>query len=233
MWTKICGIRTVEAAREVAALRPAALGLVFYERSPRCVASDTAREIVELLRAGESAVEPIGLFVNESAETIAATVRRCGLGVVQLHGDESPAALAELQGEMPELRIVRALRLGADGMAGWSDYFAECAALGVRMAGCLVDAHVSGAYGGTGVTVSWERVRAEYRYDGWPPLILAGGLTPENVGEAIEGVRPWGVDVSSGVESAPGVKDIAKVRRFLESARAAFEKLQSSPSERS
>lgn len=101
------------------------------------------------------------------------------------------------------------------------EYIEDCCRHGVEFTAILLDAHAPGQYGGTGKTVDWGAVRAHYDFAHWPPLLLAGGLKPENVAEAIHTVQPWGVDVASGVESSPGVKDVEHVRVFIENARAA------------
>lgn len=212
MWTKICGVRDVPAAIAIAKLRPAAIGLNFYAKSPRCVDDATAAEIVASLPAE---VEPVGVFVNATVERIAEVVERVGLRRVQLHGDESPAFTGAVRDRCPSIPLIRAWRMGAGGLDDLAAYLDDCRARGVTFSGCLVDAHVSGSYGGTGAVVPWDRLRAEYRRDEWPPLILAGGLHPGNVAKALAAVEPWGVDVASGVESSPGVKDLARVEQFL------------------
>jgi phosphoribosylanthranilate isomerase len=109
--------------------------------------------------------------------------------------------------------------MGTSGLSELADYLARCRRLGVTLSACLIDAHVVGSYGGTGAVVPWDQLRNDYRVTDWPPLILAGGLHPTNVMAAIEAVAPWGLDVASGVESSPGVKDLALVEQFLAAAR--------------
>lgn len=213
MWTKICGIQDYDTAGEIAELRPSAIGFVFYAKSPRALSVEVAEEIV---RSQPSAIEPVGLFVNESVAGIIARCTKAGIKTVQLHGDESPTFIAELKQSDPELKVIRAFRMGKDGLGSLEAYLQECEKLEVRPHACLVDALVDGTYGGTGVTVPCQRLAAEYKRDEWPPMILAGGLNPENVREAIDIVQPFGVDVSSGVESAVARKDIELVRQFLE-----------------
>jgi phosphoribosylanthranilate isomerase len=164
-------------------------------------------------------VEPVGVFVNESAARIAELVERVGLRHVQLHGEESPEALAEIQRACPQIPLIRAWRMRAARLSDLADYLARCRQLSITISACLIDAHIAGSYGGTGAVVPWDRLRAEFRANQWPPLILAGGLHPGNVAAAIAAVAPWGVDVASGVESSPGVKDLALVERFLTAAR--------------
>lgn len=219
MWVKICGIRDLETAAAVAELRPDAVGLNFYGRSPRCVDPNTAAEIVGRLPVE---VASVGVFVNHSIAEIVNICRTCRLTTVQLHGDETIDFLKALAGELPNVRMLRAWRLGTNGLESLADYLSECGRLGVKLAGCLVDAHVPGEYGGTGRCVSWSSLRREYRREDWPPLILAGGLHPGNVAQAIHEVRPWGVDVASGVEAFPAVKDLRKIQQFLDAARRAF-----------
>lgn len=220
MWIKICGIRDVEMARQIADLCPQAVGLNFFAESARSVDVATARTIIESL---PKHIEPVGVFVNQGVQETRAIIERCGLRCAQLHGDESPADLAALQSAVPEVRLFRAWRAGDAGMSGLSVYLQECRRRNVTISACLIDARVEGVYGGTGQTAPWNVVAAEYRRDKWPPLILAGGLTPSNVAEAISTVRPWGVDVAGGVESSPGIKEIETVRQFIESAGRAFQ----------
>jgi phosphoribosylanthranilate isomerase len=214
VWVKICGVNNQESAQQVAACRPDAIGLNFYSRSPRVVTADVAEAIA---RALPETIEAVGVFVNASATEVAATVRLCGLDRVQFHGDEPPELLAEFHRLSPETLIVRAWRFDGS-LQPLKDYIAQCNAAGVQIAAVLVDAHVSGIYGGTGVALPWDALRREYAQFDLPPLILAGGLTADNISVAVEAVAPWGVDVASGVEATPGVKDAALVARFINSA---------------
>jgi len=216
MWVKICGIRDEETARWIADLRPDAIGLNFYEPSVRSIAPAVAARIA---RGLPMEIEAVGLFVNHSLDDLLHRVEDCGIGTVQLHGDEPPEFLKEILDRRPDLKIIRAFRVGRKGCGALGKYLADCQRLEVCLAGCLVDAQVSGAYGGTGHTAPWDLLAEDYDSDRWPRLIVAGGLTPDNVSEAIRITAPFGVDVASGVESAPGIKDLALVRRFLEAAR--------------
>jgi len=213
MWIKICGIRDVATARAVAAFRPDAIGLNFFARSPRSVSIETAAEIVRELPAG---IEPIGLFVDHDLTTIRSICDAVGLYSIQLHGDEPPELIAQLAPR----RVLRAFRIGNAGLGEMSAYLAECGKLQALPRACLLDARVDGSYGGTGHTAPWDLIVREYVSD-WPPLILAGGLQPDNLLAAIAAVKPWGVDVASGVESAPGMKCVSLVQRFIELARTA------------
>ena len=204
MMLKVCGITRLTDARHAVEQGATALGFVFWPRSPRYVDPDRAAEIISALPA---AVTMVGVFVNETVERVRVAVETAGVNVVQLHGDE-PAEFGEALG----YPIVRSMTLldASDVMQAWPP--------GTPL---LLDAADRERRGGTGVTVDWSRAADLARQR---RVILAGGLTPENIGEAIDAVNPYGVDVSSGVEAAPGVKDVQKVARFLENARAAFER---------
>lgn len=215
MWVKICGIKDVATAESVAALSPDAIGLNFFAKSPRCVSRSEAGKITTQLPKSISAV---GVFVNHDVTEIADLTLECRLTMVQLHGDEPPVFLAELQQALPELPLIRAWRMEHD-LDDLAAYLAECRELDVRLTGCLIDAKVAGSYGGTGHAPPWDVLRENYRKDDWPSLILAGGLNNTNVRSGIVAVQPWGVDVASGVESAPGVKDLERVARFISAAR--------------
>lgn len=215
MWVKLCGIRDVATARAAVAAGADAIGLNFHEPSVRSVPVDVAREIVEVVR---DEVECVGLFVNRPLPDLLAVVDRCGLGTIQLHGDETAEDVAAIARERPELRIVVARRFDGDSEPIDRDLDA-LSTRGVESYAVLIDAKVDGAYGGTGHRVPWDRLAAVWEHDTRPPLVLAGGLTPENVAEAIRVVRPWGVDTASGVESSRGVKDVAMMQSFVASAR--------------
>lgn len=218
MWVKICGINDRETAAGVAGLGPDAIGLNFYEKSPRCVSVEAARQIVHELPGD---IEPVGVFVNRAAESVAELCREVGLRAAQIHGDESPAQLSELRSLAPELKIVRGHRMGSEGVGTLAEYLAQCRRLGVELTACLVDARAEGVYGGSGHLAPWNVLSDQYARDEWPPLVLAGGLHPENVAEAIKAVDPWGVDVASGVESSAAIKDLQRVEQFIRRAREA------------
>jgi phosphoribosylanthranilate isomerase len=218
MWVKICGIRDSPTARFVHEVGADAIGLNFYAHSPRCVERAVARTIAQEFG---SSLDVIGLFVNHSLDEVLAAVDDCGLATVQLHGDESPEFLADLSRRRPDLRLLRAFRIDASGCGRVARYLAECERLDVRLSGCLLDSHVAGEYGGTGHTAPWDLLADQYDAAHWPPLVVAGGLHPANVAEAIRITRPFGVDVASGVESARGVKDLELVREFIAAAKSA------------
>lgn len=206
MQIKVCGIKNLDEALVAAEAGATHLGFNFYPKSPRYIAPDAcARLIASLATLGVSAIVRVGLFVNAPATTVAAMLNGCGLDLAQIHSDDTPEQLRPLRG-----RLYKAFRGTADGQA-----FADYATLSSGQPALLVDAHVPGAFGGTGQLADWEAARSvAVRY----PIFLAGGLTPENVAAAIEHVRPWGVDVASGVESAPGQKDHTKMRAFIRNA---------------
>ena len=211
MWTKICGIRDLETALEVIGAGADAIGLNFYAKSPRSITPARAAEIVAALPPGATA---IGLFVNHTLEEVRRIAQQCRLTTIQLHGDEPPQFLAGLR----DFQVIRAFRMGPAGLAPLEEYLHHCRSHDALPYACVIDAHVTGAYGGTGKTVPWDRLREEYRAE-WPRLILAGGLHPDNIAQAVQLVHPWGVDTASGVETAPGVKDLARVRQFIAAAR--------------
>jgi len=200
MKVKICGITSLDDALHACSCGADALGFVFYDKSPRCVTPEAARVIINAL---PPFVSTVGLFVNEKPQTIRAIAEQCGLDVIQLHGDEGPAAC-----DYAPHRTVKALRVkDAASLEGHTAY---------RTNALLLDAWSKKAYGGTGETFNWALAATVARQR---PVILAGGLTPENVGAAISAVRPYAVDVSSGVESAPGVKDRQKLAAFIAAAK--------------
>jgi len=200
MKVKICGITNLDDALQACACGADALGFVFYAKSPRCVTPDVAQAIIAAL---PPFVTTVGLFVNEQPQTVRAIAGQCGLDIIQLHGDEGPEDC-----DFAPLRTIKALRVkDARSLAGHEQF---------KTSALLLDAWVKDAYGGTGHSFNWE-LAAEIAKQ--RPVVLAGGLTPENVAEAITAVRPYAVDVSSGVESAPGKKDPAKVKAFIDAAR--------------
>ncbi|HWS86962.1 MAG TPA: phosphoribosylanthranilate isomerase [Pyrinomonadaceae bacterium] len=199
---KVCGITNLEDALAALGAGADLLGFNFYARSPRYVTPAGAREIIERLPEGATCV---GVFVNEPAPAVERIAREAGLGAVQLHGDETPEFCQSLRG----LTTIKALRVGAD-------YTPESAAAFGTDA-VLLDAYVAGARGGTGHTFDWTL--AGLTRERVPRLFLAGGLNPDNVAAAVAAVRPYAVDVCSGVETAPGRKSPELMRRFVEQVR--------------
>lgn len=215
---KVCGVTRSSDAAGVAAAGADAIGLNFYEASPRCVSIDTARELAAVVAGGPTVV---GVFVNATADHIAEVASAVPLGAIQLHGDEPSEFVATLPKSVP---LLRAFRIDDRGLAPVAEYARQCQ--GIRpLDGVLLDAAVapaegeSQAYGGTGHRLDWAGVGKERRLVEGSPVILAGGLKAENVARAIALSHADGVDTASGVESSPGVKDAEKVRRFVEEAK--------------
>jgi phosphoribosylanthranilate isomerase len=206
---KICGLRELADVDACIALGVQMIGFNFWPKSRRRVAEDVARRLVRRL---PPTIEPVGVFVDAEPEEVARTVERVGLHAVQLHGSEDPEAYRDVGA-----RVIQVVRVKPG------------TPLPVAVAGAaervLLDAWVEG-HGGAGVRFDWDVVpRARDQLA--RPIILAGGLTPDNVAEAILRARPWGVDVASGVESEPGVKDHRKLRAFVEAVREAEKGLAS------
>lgn len=196
---KICGITNLEDALQAVACGADALGFVFFEKSPRCVSPEQAREIISRL---PPLVTTVGLFVNEDPQTIRDTAEFCQLDRVQLHGDESPDDCV-----LPPLKVIKALRVkDAASLTQADEYPVDL----------LLDAWSDQVYGGSGHCFDWQLARelAARR-----PIILAGGLRPDNVAEAVATIKPYAVDVSSGVELSPGRKDHEKVAEFIRRVR--------------
>jgi len=201
---KICGITNAADAQKAAEFGADALGFVFYPKSPRAIQPDAAKRIIAAL---PPFMLSVGVFVNQPEETVRRIVDTCGLALAQIHGDES-AAYCESLGRP----VLRAIRLkDRKSFLALAEYKGR---MGVR--GFVVDAFSQEAYGGTGQTVDWSLAAEAAKA---APILLAGGLTPENVQEAITQVNPYGVDVSSGVESSPGKKDHQKLHDFIQAVR--------------
>jgi phosphoribosylanthranilate isomerase len=197
---KICGVTRLEDARRVADAGAWALGMVFWPGSERRCTLAEAEQITVALRRR---LELAGVFVNAPLDEVADLAGALGLSMVQLHGDEGPAYCAEVA-RRTGAKVIKAHRVRSR---------ADLQALGSFHTDFhLLDAHVAGRWGGTGETFDWE-LAASRRSP--IPLILSGGLTPDNVAEAIAVTRPWAVDVASGVEARPGVKDPAKLDAFI------------------
>jgi phosphoribosylanthranilate isomerase len=217
---KICGLTTVEDAVACARLGADWIGLNFHRQSPRYVSPGLAAEIVARLPQSATAV---GVFVNQPAADVLRLAEHVGLGIVQLHGEEPPQDLLALGA----LRIIRAFRLGS--MTDWqnvSDYLTRAEAFGCQPYGVLIDAFVAGRPGGTGASIASEILDLRPPL---PRLILAGGLTAQNVAARIAHVRPWMVDVASGVETRPGQKDLTAVEAFVRAARGAAHQVGKPP----
>jgi len=203
---KICGVTTPENGRFAAEAGADAVGLNFYPQSPRYVAPAQAAAIVRALPPPFTA--PVGVFVGMAMRQCTAIAFQLGLRGIQTYDDQPPTEDAFPFAHIPAFRVK-----DEAGLETIRRFVAAC-----KPAAVLVDSFVEGQMGGTGHRAPWQLLAG---FDPGVPLILAGGLTPENVAEAIAVVKPWGVDVASGVESAPGRKDPAKVARFIQAARLA------------
>jgi len=210
---KICGITNWPDAKAACDAGANMLGFNFYEKSLRRVSTVEAATMRAKLPAG---VEPVGLFVNAKPSEIASLHAFVRFNAAQLHGDESPSIVSEVGRTVP---VIKAFRVAADFPLSTLDKFHDAFAF-------LLDGSRGGQYGGTGTAADWNvarRAAASHR------IVLAGGLTPENVAAAIRAVRPYAVDVASGVETKPGKKDHAKVRAFIEEVRRAEKELDAPP----
>jgi phosphoribosylanthranilate isomerase len=195
---KICGIKTLKDALATIEAGADFLGFNFYPKSVRFIEKFDCAEITSVLKRAHPQVKLVGVFVNSSVEEIKDILQTCHLDLAQLHGDETPEIFAPLAPH-----AFRAFRGIPESNAGYERNEAPF---------MLIDAAVKGVYGGSGVTADWTAAAGlAKKY----PFLLAGGLTPENVADAVRQVRPWGVDVASGVESAPGEKDAGKMKAFV------------------
>lgn len=212
---KICGLTNRDDALAAIAAGANALGFMFYERSARRV---TVREAAGIIECLPPFVARVGVFVNPRPEEVREAVAVCGLDTLQFHGEE-PFDFCRQFGRSwasssgPPVKVVKAFRLqDASGLAALGAYPVDA---------WLLDSYVPGQHGGTGAQFNWDLAVAAKAHG--RPILLAGGLTPANVGAAIRHVRPFGVDVSSGVEAAPGRKDADKLRAFVAAVRGADE----------
>ena len=202
---KHCGITSLDDAHRAAEAGAWALGMIFWRGSPRRCELDDAQVIGTALRR---TLHLVGVFVNARLEDIDLAVQAAGLSHVQLHGDEGPAFCSEVA-RRTGAKVIKAVRVQSratlqSAAAFHTDFL-------------LLDAHVEGVPGGTGRTIDWELVRGAKLV---APIILSGGLTPDNVAAAIAATQPYAVDVASGTEASPGVKDPAKLRAFYQAVRA-------------
>lgn len=198
---KICGITSVSDANAAAEAGADALGFMFWDKSPRAVSLGAAAEIVRQL---PPFIVKVGVFVNAEEDLVIRAIRECGLNLLQFHGDETPEYCLQFG-----LMSMKAFRMrDAGSLKALANYPTDA---------WLLDAYTPGKPGGTGEQFDWDLAVEAVKLG--RPIFLAGGLTPENVGEAVTRVQPYAVDVSSGVEAAPGRKDHAKVREFIAAAR--------------
>lgn len=199
---KICGITNLRDGMAAAEAGADALGFVFYDPSPRHISVEAASGLTSQL---PPFVLKVGVFVNAPEDLVIRAIRECGLNLLQFHGDEPPDYCLQFG-----LMNMKAFRV--------QDAASLQAALNYHTDAWLLDAYSPGKLGGTGETFNWDLALEAQAWG--RPIFLAGGLTPENVAEAVQRARPYGVDVSSGVEAAPGKKDHAKVRAFIQAAKS-------------
>ncbi len=210
---KICGIKTLKDA--LAAIEAGAdyLGFNFYPKSVRFIEKETCAEIISVLKREHPQIKLVGVFVNSPVDEVKNILETCHLDLAQLHGDETPEMLESFSG-----KAFKAVRLSASTSVDLSVYPFLKSVPESALPALLIDAAVKGVYGGSGVTADWSAAaELAKKY----PLLLAGGLTPENVADAVRQVKPWGVDVASGVESAPSEKDAAKMSAFVKAVKRA------------
>ena len=198
---KVCGMTSLKDVLVAVEEGADAVGFIFYKKSPRSVIMKIAREIVLEL---PPFVDTVGVFVDESAVQINKTADYCNLDIIQLHGDESPTFCKRIQ-----RKVIKAFRI--------KDMQSVKKISSFQVSGFLLDTFSENLHGGTGKVFDWNLVLPAKKFG---PVIMAGGLTPNNVQQAVRQVRPYGVDVCSGVESEPGIKDHKKVRAFLKNAKA-------------
>lgn len=198
---KICGITNIDDAASAVECGADAIGFIFFEESPRHIEVEEAGRIASEL---PPFITTVGVFVNEGADRVNSIVKSAGLDCAQLHGEEAPEVCRAV-----EARVIKAVRVsGRDDLRGLDSYDVRA---------FLLDTFCEGVKGGTGRTFDWD-IALEAKKLG--TVILSGGLTPENVADAIRHVRPWAVDVTSGVEKAPGRKDPEKIKRFIDGVRS-------------
>lgn len=204
MRVKICGIKQPEQGKAIAIAGATALGFICVPNTPRYVTKQQIRAVVEQL---PKQIDRIGVFANSSVEEICQIVEFAGLTGVQLHGDESPEFCQQMRSMLPDIEIIKALRIkNSQALEQAQIYFSSVDTL-------LLDAYNPQMLGGTGATLDWKTLQ---QFQPGCPWLLAGGLTPDNVLDALKQVNPNGIDLSSGVERAPGDKDLDKVAKLFE-----------------
>ncbi|MDX1763830.1 MAG: phosphoribosylanthranilate isomerase [bacterium] len=199
---KICGITNLDDALAAVEAGADALGFIFYRESPRFVSPETVREMIPYL---PPMIATVGVFVNEQIERVQELTKYCQISMLQFHGEESPE-YCRWHGS----RVIKAFRVKDASVLDIIKTY--------EVSGYLLDAYTEGTYGGTGASFDWSVARQAAISK---PIVLAGGLTPDNVGEAIGAVRPYAVDVSSGVEEEPGRKAVERIAAFMEAVKGA------------
>lgn len=203
----MCGVTNIEDAIEAIDAGVDALGFIFVEKSPRYIAPEQAKEIVSQL---PPLISFVGVFVDQDPVEVMEIIEYCGLSYVQLHGNEDPDYCEKLSHTASPCKIIKAFRVGTGSREADFSPYQEC------VTGYLLDTYVEGQEGGTGRSFDWTIIES---LDLRCPVILAGGLTPENVVEALQVVHPFAIDINSGVEEQPGKKDYTKLHALLEQVR--------------
>lgn len=215
---KICGVRRPEDAAAAARAGADAIGMVFHPAAQRNISIEQARAILAILPAF---VTPVALFVDAEPDIVSNVVGELRLRHVQLHGEESPDYVAQF----PQLAVIKAVRVEAARFADTLALWRRAASRGLpQLKGLVLETPGTAQAGGTGIPNDWRTVRGHHArgdFHGLPPVIAAGGLTPETVGAVVRDVRPWAVDVSSGVEESRGIKSADKIAAFVEAVRSA------------
>lgn len=212
VWIKICGITNIEDAKSISELRVDAMGFVLSADSPRKVEVITAYRIIEALRTGENKISMVGVFVNEEIRKVLNDYRSLRLDYIQLSGDEDMDYLKDLKEKAKDIKIIKSIRIKNKSESYRTKINKKVDKLKEYADFILMDSYSKNVYGGTGVSFNWDIVKDYYREI---PVILSGGLDAENVRQAVDIVKPFGVDASSKLEIYPGKKDIDKVTKFI------------------
>lgn len=221
IWVKICGLTTLKDAAAISALDdgPDAVGLNFYSMSKRFVTPEQACDLRAEL--GDS-IDVFGVFVNERLENMAEIADRVGLSGVQFHGDESDERVISFSRQHPHLKIIRAYRIAGSDFTAATHSLQVLTAQTENLFAAIIDAFDPNEYGGTGHRINVDAVRDWIQQtEALPPIVLAGGLTPDNVADAVSAAKTMGADTASGVESSPGNKEIDLCKSFCVAARNA------------
>jgi phosphoribosylanthranilate isomerase len=216
MRVKICGITQADQAVAIAHLGATALGFICVPASPRYLIPDRIAAISEALKDTiQRPLETVGVFADADIETLEMAVKTGQLSTVQLHGNETPEQCREIRQQLPGTALIKALRIRS------AEDLAQATRFEPEVDGLLLDAYHPHLLGGTGKTLDWASLKS---FRPACPWLLAGGLTPENVAQALAQLSPDGIDLSSGVETAPGIKDLNQVKRLFENLRPWLEK---------
>lgn len=212
VWIKICGITNIDDAKSISELGVDAMGFVLSADSPRRVEIITAYRIIEALRTGENKISMVGVFVNEEIRKVLNDYRSLRLDYIQLSGDEDMDYLKDLKEKAKDIKIIKSIRIKNKSESYRAKINKKVDKLKEYAGFILMDSYSKNVYGGTGVSFNWDIVKDYYREI---PVILSGGLDVENVRQAVDIVKPFGVDASSKLEIYPGKKDIDKVTKFI------------------